>query len=125
MGGEGRSRQHAAVQRIVYLPFAGETQTAQAAITNQIDASLDLRPETIKTVLDKNPKVITHTGNNPPYGYQDWWPTSLFFNCEIAPFNNPDVRWALSYYIDRKQVIDVAYGGASFRRRCPCLSIRP
>jgi peptide/nickel transport system substrate-binding protein len=101
------------VQRIIYLPFAGETQAAQAAITNQIDASLDLRPETIKTVLDKNPKIITHTGNKSPYGYMDWWPTSLYFNCEKEPYSNPDVRWAVSYYLDRQQIIDVAYGGAS------------
>lgn len=101
------------VERIIYLPFAGETQAAQAAITNQIDASLDLRPETIKTVLEKNPKIITHTGNKPPYGYQDWWPTSLYFNNEKAPYSNPDVRWAVSYYLDRQQIIDVAYNGAS------------
>lgn len=101
------------VQRIIYIPNPGETQLAQAAITNQIDASLDLRPETMKTVLEKNPKIITHTGNKPPYGYQDWWPTSLYLNTTQAPFDDPDVRWAVSYFIDRKQVIDVAYGGAS------------
>ncbi len=108
-----------AVERIVYLPFAGETQTAQAAITNQIDASLDLRPETIKTVLEKNPKITTHTGNKSPYGYQDWWPTSLYVNCSLAPWNNKDVRWALSYYLDRNQIIDVAYGGASIPSPLP------
>lgn len=101
------------VERIIYLPFAGETQAAQAAITNQIDASLDLRPETIKTVLEKNPKITTHTGNKSPYGYQDWWPTSLWFNSEKKPYDNPDVRWAVSNYLDRKQIIDVAYGGAA------------
>jgi peptide/nickel transport system substrate-binding protein len=101
------------VERIIYLPFVGETQTAEAAIKGQIDASLDLRPETIKTVLDKNPKITTHTGNKSPYGYQDWWPTSLWFNTEKAPYSNPDVRWAISYYLDRKQIIDVAYNGAS------------
>lgn len=107
------------VERIIYLPFPGETQTAQAAITNQIDASLDLRPETIKTVLEKNPKITTHTGNQPPYGYQDWWPTSMYVNCSTWPFNDPDVRWAVSYFIDRKQVIDVAYGGASIPSPLP------
>ncbi|MBX6770093.1 MAG: ABC transporter substrate-binding protein [Chloroflexi bacterium] len=101
------------VERIIYLPFVGETQTAEAAIKGQIDASLDLRPETIRTVLEKNPKITTHTGNKPPYGYQDWWPTSLWFNCEKAPYSNPEVRWAISYYLDRQQIIDVAYSGAS------------
>ena len=47
-----------------------------------------------------------------PYGYVDWWPTSLYVNNEREPYNDPDVRWALSYFIDREQIIDVALGGA-------------
>ena len=43
----------------------------------------------------------------------DWWPTSLYVNNERAPFNDTDVRWALSYFIDREQIIDVALGGAA------------
>jgi peptide/nickel transport system substrate-binding protein len=108
-----------AVERIIYLPFTGETQTAQAVIQNQIDTSLDLRPETIVTVIQKNPAVLTWTKGKPPYGYQDWWPSSLFYNCEKAPFDNADVRWALSYYIDRNQAIQVAYGGASILSPLP------
>ena len=113
------------VERVVYLPFAGETQTAQAAITNQIDASLDLRPETIRTVLDKNSAITTHTGNKAPYGYQDWWPTSLYVNNTVKPWDDPDVRWALSYYIDRQQIIDVAYGGASIPSPLPMPQYKP
>ena len=42
----------------------------------------------------------------------DWWPISLWVNNEVKPFDDKDVRWALSYYIDRKQLIDVGYAGA-------------
>ena len=31
----------------------------------------------------------------------------------MKPFDDKDVRWALSYYIDRGQLIDVGYLGAS------------
>jgi peptide/nickel transport system substrate-binding protein len=113
------------VQRIVYQPFVSEAQTAQAAITNQIDASLDLRPQTIKMVLDKNPAITTHTSNKSPYGYMDWWPTSLYVNCSMKPWDNPDVRWALSSYIDRQQVIDAAYGGASVVSPLPMPQYKP
>jgi peptide/nickel transport system substrate-binding protein len=101
------------VQRIVYLPFPGETQTAQALITNAVDCSLDLRPNTIKQILAQNPKLQGWAGNNPPYGYTDWWPTSLYVDTTKAPFTDKDMRWAISYLIDRKQLIDVAFGGAS------------
>ena len=83
---------------------------AQQLITNEVDCSLDLRPLTMETVLARTRTIITHTGSEPPYGYVDWWPTSLYVNNEREPFNDPDVRWALSYFIDRDQIIDVALG---------------
>ena len=108
-----------AVQRIVYLPFPGETQTAQALITNAVDCSLDLRPNTMKQILAQNPKLQGWAGNNPPYGYTDWWPTSLYVDTTKAPFTDKDLRWAVSYLIDRQQLIDVALGGASTPTRLP------
>jgi peptide/nickel transport system substrate-binding protein len=102
-----------AVQRIVYLPFPGETQTAQALITNAVDCSLDLRPNTIKQVFAQNPKIKGWDATNSPYGYTDWWPTSLYIDATKMPWGDKDMRWALSYLIDRKQLIDVAFGGAS------------
>ena len=100
------------VQRIIYLPWTQETQIAEQLISNEIDESLDLRPLTMETILAQNPSIITHTFSDPPYGYVDWWPTSLYVNCEREPWSDADVRWALSYFIDRDQVIQVALGGA-------------
>jgi len=108
-----------AVQRIVYLPFPGETQTAQALITNAVDCSLDLRPNTMKQVLAQNPKIQGWDSSNPPYGYTDWWPTSLYVDATKAPWSDKDLRWALSYTIDRAQLIDVAFNGASTPTKLP------
>jgi len=49
----------------------------------------------------------------------DWWPISLYVNNERAPFNDKDVRWALSYYIDRQQLIDVGFLGACTASKLP------
>jgi peptide/nickel transport system substrate-binding protein len=100
------------VERIIYLPWTEETQIAQQLISNEIDCSLDLRPLTMETILVQNPAIVTHTGAEPPYGYVDWWPTSLYVNNELEPFSDPDVRWALSSFIDRDQIIEVALAGA-------------
>jgi peptide/nickel transport system substrate-binding protein len=108
-----------AVERNIWLPFAGEQQAAQALITNQLDAGTGMQPATFPTVFRQNPKVITYTGQKSPYGYMDWWPISLYLNNERAPFNDKDVRWALSYYIDRQQLIDVAYLGACTASKLP------
>lgn len=101
-----------AVERIIYLPFTDETQVAQQVITNQVDTSLGLGPLNMETLLAQNPAVITHSGRESPFGYVDWWPTSMYVNTSIEPFSDVNVRWALSYFIDRQQIIDVALGGA-------------
>jgi peptide/nickel transport system substrate-binding protein len=46
-------------------------------------------------------------------------------NNQKPPFDNPDVRWAISYYIDRQQVIDVAYGSACSVSQLPMPTYKP
>ena len=102
-----------AVLRNIWLPTAGEQQTAQLLITNQVDVGTGMQAATFPTVFRQNPKIITHSGQKPPFGYRDWWPIALYLNNERPPFDDKDVRWAISHYIDRQQVIDVGYLGAS------------
>ena len=99
--------------RSIWLPNTGEQQTAQAIITNEADTAYDMLPATFPTLFRGNPKITTHTGQQPPYGYVDWWPLSLYVNNEVKPFDDKDVRWALSHYIDRDQLVSVAFLGAS------------
>ncbi len=101
------------ILRSVWLPNTGEQQTAQAVITNEADTAYDMLPATFPTLFRGNPKITTHTGQKPPYGYVDWWPLSLYVNNDVKPFDDKDVRWALSHYIDRDQVVSVAFLGAS------------
>ncbi len=97
-------------ERILVIPMADDTKAAQLCINNSVDACLDLRPNTIKTILEQNPKVFAHTMKKPPYGYIDWWPNHMGFNINEPPFNSADIRWAISYAIDRQTAINVAYG---------------
>ena len=101
------------VERNIWLPNATEQQNAQLLISNQIDFSGSLQPATFQTIFRQNPKITTHSGQKPPYGYMDWWPISLYVNNERPPFDDKDVRWAISYFIDRQQIVDVGYLGAS------------
>jgi peptide/nickel transport system substrate-binding protein len=107
------------VERILALPAADETTMAQMVINNEVDSSISLLATTIRQVVDQNPQIITHTGRELPYGYIDWWPTSFWFNCEEGPFADKNVRWAVSYTIDRQQMIDVALEGSGILTTLP------
>lgn len=101
-----------AMQRNIWLPTVGEQETAQAQITSTSDFGGPLQPATFPTVIKQNPKVTTWSGQKPPWGYVDWWPISLYLNNEVKPFDDKNIRWAISYYLDRKTIIEVAYLGA-------------
>lgn len=107
------------VERIIKLPWTGEERAAQLAINGEIDSCLDLRATTIQTVVDSAPHIITHTHKDPPYGYIDWWPTSMWFNCDVPPYNDKNVRWAVSYTLDRQQMLDVALEGSGLLTELP------
>jgi peptide/nickel transport system substrate-binding protein len=100
------------VQRLIFLPPFEESRMAQLVISNDADITLNIAPATMPSLFQQNPKIITHSGQEPPYGYTDWWPSGLGFNCMVAPWDNPDVRWAVSYAIDRQQLVDFGYRGA-------------
>ena len=107
------------VERNIWLPSAGEQQTAQALITSQLDAGTGMQPATFPTLFRGNAKITTHSGQKSPFGYMDWWPISLYVNNERPPFKDKEVRWALSHYIDRPQLIEVGYLGANTPSKLP------
>lgn len=107
------------VERIIKLPWTGEERAAQLAINGEIDSCLDLRATTINAVVESAPHIITHTHKEPPYGYIDWWPTSIWFNCDVEPYNDKNVRWAVSYTLDRQQMLDVALEGSGALTELP------
>ncbi|RIK38681.1 MAG: hypothetical protein DCC55_20415 [Chloroflexi bacterium] len=49
----------------------------------------------------------------------DWWPISMYVNTSQPPYDDPNVRWALSYFIDREQVVEIGWSGANTISRLP------
>ena len=101
------------VERQIWLPWSTDQQLVQGLITNEVDYAMSMTPNNLLTVFKQNPKVTTHSGQDPPYGYMDWWPHSLYVNTSKKPFDDKDIRWALSYFIDRQKIIDVSWMGAA------------
>jgi peptide/nickel transport system substrate-binding protein len=113
------------VRRHIWLPVVNEQNTAQAQITNHSDFGGPLQPATFPTVIRQNPKVTSYSGQKPPWGYVDWWPISLYVNNDEKPFDDKDVRWALSHYVNRGQLIDIGYLGAATASALPMPPYKP
>jgi peptide/nickel transport system substrate-binding protein len=67
----------------------------------------------------QNPAIITPTGREYPYGYMDWWPTSVCFNCDDGPYTAKELRWAVTHSINRQQILEVALGGSGIMSDLP------
>ena len=113
------------ILRNIWLPYVAEQQSAQALITNQVDFGGAIQPATFPTVIKQNPKITSYSGQKPPWGYVDWWPLSLYVNNEVKPFDDQDVRWAISHYVDRQQIIEVGYLGADTISTLPMPPYKP
>jgi ABC-type transport system substrate-binding protein len=105
------------VKRIVMVNIGGQVGqnmdvVAQRVVNNEYDATLDMRSAVIGNILAQNPNVTTHSGSNPPYGYLDWWPNSLWMNTQIEPWNDARVRRAVSLSINRELINEIIYEGA-------------
>ena len=105
------------VKRIIMSNLGGQVgqnmdTIAQRIVNNEMDSALDMRSSVIGNILAQNPKITTHTGNESPYGYLDWWPNSLWMNTQLAPFDDKRVRRAISLAINRDVINDTLYEGA-------------
>jgi len=106
------------VERLIFLPGMNENTMVQMIINNEIDMAFSVTANNLELVQAQNPAVITHS-DEPPFGYLDWWPISLAFNTEIAPFDDPEIRWAISYSLDRDELIEFAFKGTTTAIRLP------
>ena len=96
------------IERIIYVPQQEESQAAQLLLTDQLDMAPIMQVLTLESVLERNARVVTFSGRQPPYGYLDWCPIDLNVNCSEPPFDDPQIRRAISMAIDRKKLVQLA-----------------
>jgi len=99
-----------APRRAIWV-FVGTEETRAAMLDrNELDGAYALARGTYETLAASNPNIIAWY-DEPPYGYFDSCARSLVFNTAYPSVENPDVRWAVNYAIDRDSLIDLVYEG--------------
>ncbi len=90
---------------------ADAATSQQMLVNNELDAGGGNNPSTNQALQAQNAKLVAYT-NEPPLGWIDPCPRMLTVNSTVAPWDNKEMRWALSYAINRQQIVDVVNEGA-------------
>jgi len=93
-------------------PWIGDNATfAQKLVNNELDIWGPPAPSLLKTLQAQNPKLKPYN-DKPPFGWIDPCPRMLAVNNTVKPWDKKEMRWALSYAINRQQIVDVVNEGA-------------
>ncbi|MBV9547572.1 MAG: ABC transporter substrate-binding protein, partial [Chloroflexi bacterium] len=89
-------------------PWVGDTGTQlQMLANNDSDVEGPQTPSQLNALVAQNPKLV-------PYGQQGWvdpCPRMLTVNTTVSPWDRKEMRHALSYAMDRQQIVNVVNEG--------------
>ncbi len=88
-------------QGLRYPAYPGNDQANLALVNGELDWAGNFVPDIEKTYVAKNPQDFH-------YYFVGGDPILLYINPTLKPFDNPDVRKAISMGIDRKMIVNVA-----------------
>jgi peptide/nickel transport system substrate-binding protein len=107
-----------APEKLVWVYWGPEETRAAATAKNDLDSMALASPASFETLRTLNDKIIAWTAE-PPYGWIDVCTRNLEFNHTVPPWDDPEMRWAVNYAIDRDQIVDIAYSGMAYPSRNP------
>jgi peptide/nickel transport system substrate-binding protein len=85
----------------------------QLVINNQLDGAAGVNGLShMQSLMAQNPKLISWN-SEPPYAWRDPCPRMFTVNHTVPPWDQKEMRWALSYAFNRQQIIDVVWEGTS------------
>jgi peptide/nickel transport system substrate-binding protein len=101
-------------ETIQFLFVGPETNIALALTSNELDVAPIgvLSAGSFLEVVNRNPNVRAWS-LEPPYAWSDPCPRALMIQNATAPFDQPEVRRAISSLIDRQAIVDLAYEGTT------------
>jgi peptide/nickel transport system substrate-binding protein len=106
-------------KQVVWITGTEETRAALMA-RKELDAAGYITAGTFEVIKAKNPNVIAWH-EELPYAWTEPVPLHLAVNNQIPPWNDPEIRWAINYALDREEMVAVAWEGIAI----PIKSIFP
>ena len=111
------------VQRVIYVP-ATEQAMPQLFATNQIDMGRSIQPGTFEAIRQQNRGLKAWHENGPVWGVADGCTFVIRINNQLKPYDDPAIRRALNFAINRPQLIDLALEGSVLPASLPLASFQ-
>ncbi len=93
-----------AVKYVYYKDFGTEETRALAFVQNQYDVDTFMSPDSIEAAKARNPNIETFSPTFPYHDMNDACSYGIYINNQKAPYDMPEVRWALALALDLEQV---------------------
>ena len=99
-------------KRLIWIVTGAEENRSLLAADSQLDSVGGITLGAFEAIQAINRNVIAWK-DHMPFVWLDPCPRQMSLNHTIEPWNNPDMRRALSLMIDRQQLVEIAYEGTS------------
>ncbi|MBI1296125.1 hypothetical protein GC175_14320 [bacterium] len=99
-----------APERLIFVEQGPSERGAAQLEANDIDAHTRMPLGLFETIQSRNPNIIGWFAERP-YGWIDPCPRTFFLNTQKAPWDDADMRWALSHALNRQAVGEAELGG--------------
>lgn len=97
-------------ERVIFVEAGPDERKAAALTANEVDGQPSLRIDTFIDVRAQNSDAVGWK-TEEPHAWIDPCPGMLGFNARIAPWDDPEMRWAIAYAIPNQRIGDAQTGG--------------
>ena len=103
-------------KRAIWVVTGNDQIRTTMAVNNELDSIMDVTLGAFEAMKAANDNIFAWV-EGMPFVWLDPCPRQLSFQTQVAPWDNPEMRWAINHAISRQQVIDIAYEGVTIPSR--------
>ena len=103
-------------KRAIWVVTGNDQIRASLTANNELDSIMDVTLGAFEAMQAANPNV-TAWSDGMPFVWLGPCSRQLSFQNTAEPWDNPDLRWAVNYAIDREEIIAIAYEGVTVPSR--------
>lgn len=99
-------------ERLIWAWYGPEETRVAAAAEGYLDNLWGISLGAYQALTLRRPDFFAWV-DGPPFAWIDPCPRTLDFNHLVPPWDDPDMRWAVNFAIDRDEIVAVAYEGTT------------